>query len=176
MTLSLATYLKSPLADRFVLYLVSVVVGPFPTIFRQQNPIPASTCYLAPIEIVASASHHNVMNAKSLWVRRRCGGGATGPPDNVPSCVRKLFPSGGYAEWSDVRIAKPCQAYLPSLPRKPVRLRWTRKEVNRLSTGQSLYECSAKVIITHAPSMSGACETHARPVEKVIASLALRLC
>jgi hypothetical protein len=40
---------------------------------------------------------------------------------------------------------------------------------------QSLYECRAEVIITHAPRTSGACVSHAQPVEKPIASLALRL-
>jgi hypothetical protein len=34
----------------------------------------------------------------------------------------------------------------------------------------------AEVIITHMPSTSDACEVHAQPVEKSIASLALRLC
>jgi len=42
-----------------------------------------------------------------------------------------------------------------------------------LSSVQSLYECRAEVIITHAPSTSDACETHAQPVEKSIASLVL---
>jgi len=45
-----------------------------------------------------------------------------------------------------------------------------------LSSVQFLYECRAEVIITHAPSTSDACETHAQPVEKFIASLVLRLC
>jgi len=44
-----------------------------------------------------------------------------------------------------------------------------------LSSVQSLYDRRAEVIITHAPSVSDACETHARPVEKSIASPPLRL-
>jgi hypothetical protein len=39
-----------------------------------------------------------------------------------------------------------------------------------LSSVQSLYEDRAEVIITHA------CETHAQPIEKPIASLAFQLC
>jgi hypothetical protein len=34
-----------------------------------------------------------------------------------------------------------------------------------LSSVQSLYECRAEVIITHAPCTSGAWETHAQPVK-----------
>ena len=45
-----------------------------------------------------------------------------------------------------------------------------------LSSIQSLSDCKAEVIITHAPGTSDACETRARPVEEFIASLALRLC
>jgi hypothetical protein len=40
-----------------------------------------------------------------------------------------------------------------------------------LSSVQSMYECRAEVIITHAPSTSDACETHAQPVEKSIVTL-----
>src|SRR5271154_2865123 len=62
---------------------------------------------------------------------------------------------------------------LPSLPRNPpIRPRWTRESA-LLSSVQSLYECRAETIITHAPSMSDACETHAQSVEKSIASLVL---
>jgi hypothetical protein len=45
-----------------------------------------------------------------------------------------------------------------------------------LSSVQSLYVSRAEVIITHMLSKSDACEVHAQPVEKSIASLALRLC
>jgi hypothetical protein len=40
---------------------------------------------------------------------------------------------------------------------------------------QYLASVQLKVIITHAPSMLGTYETHARPVEKFIASLAFWL-
>jgi len=59
---------------------------------------------------------------------------------------------------------------MPSLPRNPpIRRHWTRESVIPLSSVQSLYDCRAEVIITHTPSTSDACETHARPVEKFIA-------
>jgi hypothetical protein len=52
---------------------------------------------------------------------------------------------------------------------------WTRENELLLSSVQSLYECRAEVIITHAPSTSDACDMHAQSVEKSIASLVLRL-
>jgi hypothetical protein len=45
-----------------------------------------------------------------------------------------------------------------------------------LSSVQSLYECRAEVIITHAPSTLDACETHVQPVEESIATLAPWVC
>jgi len=66
---------------------------------------------------------------------------------------------------------------MPSLPRNPpIGPRWTRERVIPLSSVQSLYDCRAEVIITNTPSTSDVCETHARVVEKFIASPALRLC
>jgi hypothetical protein len=64
---------------------------------------------------------------------------------------------------------------MPSLPRNPpIRSRLDERIRSPLSSAQSRYECRAEVIITHAPSTSDACEMHAQPVEKSIASLALR--
>jgi hypothetical protein len=66
---------------------------------------------------------------------------------------------------------------MPSPSRNPpIRSFWTREDVIPLSSVQSLYDFRAEVIITHTPSSSDACETHTRPVEKSIASLALRFC
>jgi hypothetical protein len=43
------------------------------------------------------------------------------------------------------------------------------------SSVQSLYDCRAKVIITHTPNTPDACEMHARPAGKFVATPALRL-
>ena len=45
-----------------------------------------------------------------------------------------------------------------------------------LSSVQPLYDHRAKATLTYTPSTSDACETHTQPVEKSLASLALRLC
>ena len=65
-----------------------------------------------------------------------------------------------------------------NVPRNPpIRHIWTNEGVISLSSVQSRNDCRAEVIVPHTPSimMSGACEAHTRPVEKSIASLALRL-
>ena len=53
---------------------------------------------------------------------------------------------------------------------------WTRDGCFLSPAFMSLYESRVEVIVTYAPSVSDACETHAPPVEKSIASLVLRLC
>jgi hypothetical protein len=63
-----------------------------------------------------------------------------------------------------VMLCQACQETHRSDPR------WTRYGMF------PLYESRVEVIVTNAPSMSDACETHAPPVEKSIASLVLRLC
>ena len=63
-----------------------------------------------------------------------------------------------------------CHA-LPSLPRNPpIRPRRTREGDFPLFQRSVSDECRAEVIITHAPSTSEVCETHAQHVEKSIAS------
>jgi hypothetical protein len=70
-----------------------------------------------------------------------------------------------------------CHA-VPSLPRNPpIKPRWTRGDMFSLFNIQPLCVVEVKLsFITHTPSMPDACETHAQPVEKSIASLVLRLC
>jgi hypothetical protein len=69
------------------------------------------------------------------------------------------------------------EGVMPSLPRNPpIKTPLDERWYIPLSSVQSLYIVGAKVIITHTPSTSDACEMHAQPVEKSIASLALRFC
>jgi hypothetical protein len=69
-------------------------------------------------------------------------------------------------------IEGPVSHALPSLPRHlPIRPRRTREGDFLSSSVQSL--TSTEVIITHASNTSEACETHAQPVEKSLASPAL---
>jgi hypothetical protein len=57
------------------------------------------------------------------------------------------------------------------LDKTPLDERWCDSSLQRSVSVSS----RAEVTITHAPSTSNACEMHAQPVEKSIASLALRL-
>jgi hypothetical protein len=66
--------------------------------------------------------------------------------------------------------AKPAKKHTDKDPR------WRREGIFLFSSVQSLYECRAEVIITHAPGTLDACGTHTQLVEKSIASLASWLC
>ena len=70
-------------------------------------------------------------------------------------------------------VEERCYTTLSLLRNPPIRPFWTREGIIALSSVKSLYDCRAEVIITHTPSTSDACETHARPVEKSITSPAL---
>jgi hypothetical protein len=95
------------------------------------------------------------------------------------SCDAEMSDSG--SPLNGIEISMDPEVVIVSYYTKP-----TKKPTNKallderryipLSSVQPLYDHRAKATITYTPSTSDACETHAQPVEKSLASLALRLC